>query len=42
MIDCLVWETITNHISNDPLEHCMLNDSVASDEKPEVAMCAQF
>jgi len=40
VVDSLVWGTITNTISNDPLECLMLNDSTTLDENPEVAMCA--
>jgi len=36
----LIWETVSNLDSNDPLEHLMLNDSTTKDENPEVAMCA--
>jgi len=35
VVDGLVWETISNHESNDPLKHCL-------DANPEIAMCAQF
>ena len=31
----LGWEIITNHVSNDPLKHCMLNYSTTSDKNPE-------
>ena len=42
MIDDLVWETISNHESDDPLQYCMLNDSSTKDANIEVEMCAQF
>ena len=41
MIDSLVWKTVSNYNSNDPLEQCLLYDSFTKDENPEVAMCAQ-
>jgi len=42
VVDSLVWEAISNHQSDDPLKHCILNDSSAKDTNPEVAMCAQL
>jgi len=41
-VDILVWATISNHESNDPLKHCMLNDRSTKDANLEVAMCAHF
>jgi len=38
----LIWETISNGVSNGSLEHLMLNDSINKDENPEVATCAQY
>lgn len=42
MVDSLVWETISNHESNDPIKHYMLNNRSTKDANPEVAMSAQF
>ena len=42
VVDGLIWETVSNLNSNDPLEHLMFNDSTTEDENPEVAMCAQL
>jgi len=40
VVDGLVWETISNHESDDLLQHCILKDSYTKDTNPEVAMCA--
>ena len=42
VLDGLIWETVSNINSNDPLEHLMLNNSTIKDENPEVAKCAQL
>jgi len=42
VVDSLVWEAISNYEFDNPLEHCMLNDSSTKDANPEVTMCAQF
>jgi len=42
VVDGLVRETISNHESGDPLEHCMLNDSSTKDANPKVAIYAQI
>ena len=42
VVNSLVREIFLNHESDDPLEHCMVNDSSTKDANPEVAMCAQF
>ena len=31
-VDSLVWETISNLESDDPLEYCMLNDSSTKEQ----------
>ena len=33
VVDGLMWETMSNLDSNDPLEHLMLNDSTTKDAK---------
>jgi len=38
VIDSLVWKTVSNYNSNDPLEQCLLYDSFTKDENPEVAI----
>jgi len=42
VVDRLVQRTISNNISHDPLEHCLLNYGTTNDENPDVPMCAQF
>lgn len=42
VIDNLVREEVTNHVSGDPFEHCMLNDGTSKDENLKVFMCAHF
>jgi len=42
VVDGFVRETISNHESDDPLQHCMLNDNSTKDANPEEAICAQF
>ena len=42
VINPLVWKTITNQVSIDPLEHCMLNDGTTKDDNHKVAMFAQL
>ena len=42
VVDGLIRETVSNVVSNDCLEHVLLNDSTTKDENPEVVMCAQF
>ena len=42
VVDGLIWEIVSNVVSNDFLEHLMLNDSITKDENLEVAMCAQY
>ena len=42
VVDGLVWKTISNHESDDPLAHCMLTDRSTKGVSPEVAMCAQL
>ena len=40
VIDDLVREQVGNHISGDPLEYCMLNDSTSKNKNPEVVVCS--
>jgi len=40
VVDGLIWETVSNVVSNDSLQHLMLNDSITKDENPEVAISA--
>ena len=40
VVDGLIWKIVSNVISNDSLEHLLLNDNTADDENPKVAMCA--
>jgi len=42
VVDGLILETVSNVVSNDYLEHVLLNDSTTKDENLEEAMCAQF
>jgi len=42
VVDGLIWETVSNLDSNDPLEHLMLNNDTTKDENPKVAECAQL
>jgi len=42
VVDSLVVGTISNNVSNDPLEHCILNDGTSKDENLEIAIYAQF
>ena len=42
VVDGLIRETVSSVVSNDSLEHVLLHDSTTKDEKPEVAMCAQY
>jgi len=35
VLDSLVWGTISNNVSNDLLEHCMLNDGTTKDKIPK-------
>ena len=42
VVDGLIWETVSNVVSNDSLEHVLLHDSTTKDENLEVAMCAQY
>ena len=42
LVDSLGHKTVSNNVSDDPLEHCLLNDGTTQDENPEVAMCAEF
>ena len=42
VVDGSMQETVSNVISNDSLEHLLLNDSTIEDENPKVAMCAQY
>jgi len=42
VVDGLIWEIVSNVVSNYSLEHSLLNDSTTEDENPEVAMCAQY
>ena len=39
-VDGLIRETVSNVVSNDCLEHVLLNDSTTKDENRKVAMCA--
>ena len=42
VVDGLIRETVSNVVSKDSLEHFLLNDGIAKDENPEVAMSAQY
>ena len=42
VIDNLVRQEVTKHVSSDPLNRFMLNDSKSKDENPKVSMCAYF
>ena len=42
VVDNLVQGIIFNNVSNDPLEHSILNNGTSKDENPKVAICAQF
>jgi len=42
VVDGLIWETISNVVSNDSLKHLLLNNSTTNDEISEVARCAQY
>jgi len=42
VVDGLVQEIISILEFDDPLEHCMLNDSSMKDANPEIAMYVQF
>lgn len=42
VVDGLIWETVSNLVSNDPLNHLMLNNSTTENENPEVVECAQL
>ena len=42
LADGLIWETVSNNNSNDPLEHLMVNNTTTKDGNPEVAECAQL
>jgi len=38
----LIRETMSNVVSNDSVEHLMLNDTTIKNENPEAALCAQY
>jgi len=42
LLDSWVWGTITNNVSNGPLEYLMLNNSTTLPENPKVVMCGQI
>jgi len=42
VVNGLIWETMSNLDSNNPLNHLMLNDDTTKDENREVSMCAQI
>jgi len=42
VVDGLIWDTVSNVVSYDSLEHLLLNNSTTKDKNPEVAMCAQY
>jgi len=39
VVNNLVREEVTNHVSSDPLEHCVLNNGTSRDKNPLVTMC---
>jgi len=42
VVDRLIWETMSNCDSNDPLQHLLLNNNTTKDKNPDVAKCAQL
>ena len=42
VIDNLVREEVINHVSGDPLVHCMLNNGTAKNKNPKVVMRAHL